>query len=52
MKKTAAFVARNGIDGEMKFIQNQRENPKFAFLFPNSPHYPLYRFAAPPLLVL
>ena len=30
--KTALFVARNGTDGERKFIENQGQNPKFGFL--------------------
>ena len=42
IERAAAFVARNGEAGERVFMDNQRNNPKFEFLFGGEFH-PYYR---------
>ena len=42
IERAAAFVARNGEAGERVFMDNQRSNPKFEFLFGGEFH-PYYR---------
>jgi len=41
--KTAAFVARNGLQFEQKILKNEASNPIFSFLQPTDPDYAYYR---------
>lgn len=41
--KTAAFVARNGLEFEQRIKQNEVNNPKFNFLSPGDPYHAYYQ---------
>ena len=43
IEKTAGFVAKNGSEFEAKIHENERHNPKFAFMSPNDPYNMYYR---------
>ena len=43
IEKTAGFVAKNGSEFESKIHENERHNPKFAFMSPNDPYNMYYR---------
>jgi len=42
VEKTASYVARNSKDFEERIRENERTNPKFAFLNPMDPYYGYY----------
>jgi splicing factor 3A subunit 1 len=42
VEKTASYVARNNKDFEERIRENERANPKFAFLNPMDPYYRYY----------
>jgi splicing factor 3A subunit 1 len=42
IEKTASYVARNNKDFEERIRENERANPKFAFLNPLDPYYKYY----------
>lgn len=41
--KTAQFVARNGIEFEIKIKEKEINNPRFSFLSPLDPYHAYYR---------
>ncbi|CAD5209314.1 unnamed protein product [Bursaphelenchus okinawaensis] len=43
VEKTAAFVAKNGIDFENKIKEKESGNSRFGFLAPNDPYHAYYR---------
>lgn len=43
IEKSAGFVAKNGREFEEKILENERNNPKFTFMFAIDPYHLYYR---------